>query len=151
MPALLTPTLQQLKEFYPTTGSLETTKIQEVTDYVKNHIFLKMFGFEASQQIITGVIPDSASATFLGFQKFLNLCVAYQQEKDPLMSTNYGSKIISRPNVTDPSNGQKSVTLIDIENTISIHYKEAWKLVNNTKCSGVPAWGGYFSYKISRL
>jgi hypothetical protein len=151
MPALLTPTLTQLKEFYPTTGSLETTRIQEVTDYVKNHIFLKMFGFEASQQIIAGTIPDSASPTFIGFQKFLALCTAYQQEKDPLMSTNFGSKIISRPNVTDPTNGQKSITLIDIENTIAIHYKEAYKLVSNTKCGGVPDWGGYFSYKISRL
>lgn len=151
MPALSTPTLQQLKEFYPTTGSLETTRIQEVADYVGNHIFLKMFGFQASQQILDGTIPDSASVTFIGFQKFFNLCVAYQQEKDPLISTNFGSKIISRPNVTDPTNHQKSITLIDLENSISIHYKEAYKLVTNSKCGGVPEWGGYFSYKISRL
>ena len=151
MPALQTPTLQQLKEFYPTTGSLETSKIGEVADYVKNHIFLKMFGYQASQQIIAGTIPDNASPTFIGFQKFFNLCVAYQQEKDPLMSTNFGSKIISRPNVTDPTNNQKSITLIDLEGSISIHYKEAYKIVNNSNCGGVPDWGGYFSYKISRL
>ena len=151
MPALQTPTLQQLKEFYPTTGSLETTRISEVADYVKNHIFLKMFGFQASRQIIEGTITDSASPTFIGFQKFFNLCVAYQQEKDPLMSTNFGSKIISRPNVTDPTNNQKSITLIDLEGSISIHYKEAYKIVNNSNCGGVPDWGGYFSYKITRL
>ncbi len=151
MAALQTPTLAELKQFYPTTGSLETSKIQELTDYVKNHIFLKMFGFEAATKIADGTIGDSASSTFLGFQKFLALCVAYQQERDPLMSTNFGSKIISRANVTDPTNNQKSITLGDLEGTISIHYAEAWKIVNSTTCGGVPAWGGYFSYKISRL
>lgn len=151
MPALSTPTLQELKAFYPTTGSLETSMIQELTDYVINHIFLKIFGYDAATQIATGVLPDSASATFLGFQKFLALCVAYQHERDPLMSTNFGSKIISRANVVDPTNNQKSITLGDIEGTISIHSREAWKIVNNAKCQGVPNWGGYFSYKISRL
>lgn len=151
MAALTTPTLSELKQFYPTTGSLETSKIQELKDYVINHVFLKMFGFEASTKISDGTIGDSASSTFLGFQKFLALCVAYQQERDPLMSTNFGSKIISRANVTDPTNNQKSITLGDLEGTISIHYAEAWKIVNSTKCGGVPAWGGYFSYKISRL
>jgi hypothetical protein len=151
MAALATPTIQQLKEFYPTTASLETSKIQELADYVKNHIFLKMFGFEAATKIASGDIGDSASATFIGFQKFFALCVAYQQERDPLMSTNFGSKIISRANVTDPTNNQKSITLGDIEGTISIHYAEAWKIVNSSKCAGVPEWGGYFSYKISRL
>lgn len=151
MAALTTPTLSELKQFYPTTGSLETSKIQELKDYVINHVFLKMFGFEAATKINDGTIPDSASSTFLGFQKFLALCVAYQQERDPLMSTNFGSKIISRANVTDPTNNQKSITLGDLEGTISIHCAEAWKIVNNTKCGGVPAWGGYFSYKIGRL
>ena len=151
MAALATPTITQLKEFYPTTASLETSKIQELADYVKNHIFLKMFGFEAATKIASGDIEDSASATFIGFNKFFALCVAYQQERDPLMSTNFGSKIISRANVTDPTNNQKSITLGDIEGTISIHYAEAWKIVNSSKCAGVPEWGGYFSYKISRL
>lgn len=151
MAALSTPTLAQLKEFYPTTGSLEFSKIQELTDYVKSHIFLKMFGFEAATKIASGDIADSASSTFIGFQKFLALCVAYQQERDPLMSTNFGSKIISRANVVDPSNNQKSITLGDLEGSISIHYAEAWKIVNFSKCGGVPEWGGYFSYKISRL
>lgn len=151
MPALQTPTIQQLKEFYPTTASLEDSRISEVTSYVKNHIFLKMFGHQAATQIIDGTIPDNAGPTFMGFQKFLALCTAYQQEKDPLMSTNFGSKIISRPNVTDPTNQQKSITLIDLEGSISIHYKAAWQIVNASNCAGVPPWGGYFSYKVSRL
>lgn len=149
--ALLTPTLPQLKEFYPVTGSLETTMIEEVANYVRNNIFLKMFGFEASTQIVNGAIPDSASSTFIGFQKFFNLCVAYQHVKDPLMSTNFGGKIISRPNVTDPSNNQKSITLIDLEGTISIHYEQALKVVGSTNCANVPTWGGYFSYTVTRL
>lgn len=151
MSALITPTLQQLKEFYPTTGSLETSRVQEVADYVKNHIFLKMFGFEASIKIASGDIPDSADVNFIGFQKFFALCVAYQQERDPLMSTNFGSKIISRANVTDPTNNQKSITLGDMEGTISIHYQEALRVLGDSKCAGIPVWGGYFSYKISRL
>jgi hypothetical protein len=151
MAALTTPTLQELKEFYPTTGSLEPSKIEEVTNFVKSNIFLEMFGFQAATQIIDGTVDDSASNTFLGFQKFLALCVAYQQERDPLMSTNFGSKVISRPNVTDPTNTQKSITLIQLEKTISIHYKEALKIVNNKNCANVPTWGGYFSYTVKRL
>jgi hypothetical protein len=151
MAALTTPTLQELKEFYPTTGSLEPSKIEEVTSFVKSNIFLEMFGFQAASQIIDGTIDDNASSTFLGFQKFLALCVAYQQERDPLMSTNFGSKVISRPNVTDPTNNQKSITLIQLEKTISIHYKEALKIVNNKNCANVPTWGGYFSYAVKKL
>ncbi len=151
MAALTTPTLAELKEFYSTSASLSEEKIKETSDYVKNHIFLKMFGFEAATKIVSGAIPDGASTTFIGFQKFFALCTAYQQEKDPLMSTNFGSKIISRPNVTDPTNNQKSITLIDIEGTISIHLKEALKLTTVTCCQGVPSWGGYFSYKISKI
>jgi hypothetical protein len=151
MAALTTPTLQELKEFYPTTGSLEPSKIEEVTNFVKSNIFLEMFGFQAATQIIDGTVDDSASNTFLGFQKFLALCVAYQQERDPLMSTNFGSKVISRPNVTDPTNNQKSITLVQLEKTISIHYKEALKIVNNKNCANVPTWGGYFSYAVKKL
>lgn len=151
MPALSTPTLQQLKDFYPTTGSLEDSKILEVSNFVKNHIFLEMFGYQASTQIVDGTIPDSSSSTFMGFQKFLALCTAYQQERDPLMSTNFGGKIISRPNVTDPSNNQKSITLIQMEKSISIHYKEALKIVNNSNCTNVPTWGGYFYYTVKKL
>jgi hypothetical protein len=151
MAALTTPTLQELKEFYPTTGSLEPSKIDEVTNFVKNNIFLEMFGYQAASQIIDGTIGDSASGTFLGFQKFLALCVAYQQERDPLMSTNFGSKVISRPNVVDPTNNQKSITLIQLEKTISIHYKEALKIVTNKNCANVPTWGGYFSYSVKKL
>lgn len=151
MPALSIPTLQQLKEFYPTTGSLEDSKILEVSNFVKNHIFLEMFGYQAATQIIDGTIADNASSTFMGFQKFLALCTAYQQERDPLMSTNFGGKIISRPNVMDPSNNQKSITLIQMEKSISIHYKEALKIVNNSNCTNVPTWGGYFSYTVKKL
>jgi len=151
MAALTTPTLAQIKEFYPSSTSLAEDKITEVANYVKNHVFLKMFGFEATTKIMAGTIADSASATFIGFQKFYALCVAYQQEKDPLMSTNFGSKIISRPNVTDPTNNQKSITLIDIEGTISYHAREALKVIGSTDCKGVPTWGGYFSYKVSKI
>jgi len=151
MAALTTPTLAQIKEFYPSSTSLAEDKITEVANYVKNHVFLKMFGFEATTKIMAGTIADGASATFIGFQKFYALCVAYQQEKDPLMSTNFGSKIISRPNVTDPTNNQKSITLIDIEGSISYHAREALKVIGSTDCKGVPTWGGYFSYKVSKI
>ena len=151
MAAITVPTLVEIKEFYPTTGSLSEDKIAEVANYVKNHVFLKMFGFEATTKIMAGTIADSASASFIGFKKLYTLCVAYQQEKDPLMSTNFGSKIISRPNVTDPSNNQKSITLIDIEGSISYHVREAYKVLSTTACQGVPTWGGYFSYKVSKI
>lgn len=149
--ALQTPTLQDLKEFYPSSTSLGSDKITEVANFVENHVFLKMFGFEATTKIMAGTIANSDSTVFIGFQKLFNLCVAYQQEKDPLMSTNFGSKIISRSNVTDPTNNQKSITLIDIEGTISYHVREAYRVLGATDCKGVPTWGGYFSYKVSKL
>jgi len=151
MAAIATPTLAQIKDFYPSSGSLSEDRLAEVANYVKNHVFLKMFGFEATTKIMAGTIPDSASASFIGFQKYFALCVAYQQEKDPLMSTNFGSKIISRPNVTDPTNNQKSITLIDIEGSISYHFSEARKVIGSTDCQGVPTWGGYFSYKVRKI
>jgi len=151
MAALATPTLQELKEFYPVSESLPTSKIEEFSSYVKNHLFLKMFGFEASSKILAGTIADSASSTFIGFQKFFALCVAYQTIKDPLVSTNFGAKIINRQGVVDPTNSQKSIILIDIENTISIHYRQALELVGINKCESVPTWAGYFSYKVSKL
>ena len=151
MAALTTPALAEIKEFYPSSTSLADDKITEVANFVQSHVFLKMFGFEATTKIMDGTIAESSSASFIGFQKFFALCVAYQQEKDPLMSTNFGSKIISRPNVTDPTNSQKSITLIDIEGTISYHFREALKVIGTTDCKGVPTWGGYFSYKVSKI
>ena len=151
MPTLSTPTIAELKEFYPVSQSLPAEKIEEFSTYVLNHLFLKMFGFEASNKIIAGTIPDSASDTFIGFKKFYALCVAYQTIKDPIVSTNFGANIISRAGTIDPSNNQKSIILIDIENTISLHYKEALKVIGSTKCENVPSWSGYFSYKVSRL
>lgn len=151
MAALTTPTPEELREFYPISTSIPLTKIDELANVVKNHLFVDMFGFEASQKIYNGDIPDGASATFIGFQKFFNLCCAYWEIRDPLVSTNFGAKIIDRIGAINPSNNQKSITIIPIEKTISIHYKEAIKLVINTKCQGVPDWGGYFSYKTSRL
>ena len=151
MPTLSTPTIAELKEFYPVSQSLPTEKIEEFSTYVLNHLFLKMFGFEAANKIIAGTIPDSASDTFIGFKKFYALCVAYQTIKDPLVSTNFGAKIINRAGTIDPSNNQKSIILIDIENTISLHYKEALKVIGSTNCENVPTWAGYFSYKVSRL
>lgn len=151
MPALSTPTTEQLREFYPVSQSLPDLKRQELFNYVCNHILIKMFGFEASQQIKDGVIPDSGGSNFIGFQKFINLLCAYQEIKDPLVSTNFGAKIIDRQGSVNPSNQQKSIPLIDIEGTISAHYRIALGIVGKTDCKGVPSWGGYFSYTTSRL
>jgi hypothetical protein len=151
MPALTTPTAAELNKFYPISESIPDKKREELANYVQNHMFVRMFGYEAATKISDGTIPDSASAEFLGFQKFLALCCSYREIKDPLVSTNFGAKIIDRQGSINPTNNQKSITLIEIENTISIHYKEAYSIVVRSKCSGVPSWGGYFSYKVSKL
>lgn len=151
MAALTTPTPQELREFYPISTSIPLTKIDELANFVKNHLFVEMFGFEGATQISDGTVPDSASPTFIGFQKFFNLCCAYWEVRDPLVSTNFGAKIIDRIGVINPSNNQKSITLIPIEKTISIHYRAALGILQTNKCQGVPDWGGYFSYKTSRL
>jgi hypothetical protein len=151
MPVLSTPTIAQLKDFYPVSASMPTDKIEEFTNSVKNHLFVKMFGFEAANKIIDGSILDSASSIFIGFQKFFNLCVAYQTIKDPLVHTNFGLKSINRGGVSDPTSAQKSGDIVDIETTISTHYREALKIIESTNCINVPTWGGYYSYKISRI
>lgn len=148
---LTTPTAAELNKFYPVSESIPDKKREELANYVQNHTFVRMFGYEAATKISDGTIPDSSSAEFLGFQKFLALCCAYQQITDPLISTNFGAKIIDRQGAINPTNNQKSITLIAIENTMSIHYREAYKIVSGSKCGGVPVWGGYFSYKMSRL
>jgi len=151
MTPLSIPTTQELRAFYPVSSSITDEKRQQLFDYVKNHILIKMFGFEAASGIVAGSIAGAPSATFIGFQKFVALLCAYQEIKDPLVSTNFGAKIMDRTGAINPTNGQKSITLIDIENTISIHYKTALVLINEGKYQDVPNWGGYFSYKISRL
>lgn len=149
---MTTPTIQQIKEFYPISGSITDERISETKDYVLNHTFLKMFGFSASTGIIDGSIANLDSPLFIGFEKFLALCIAYQLMKDPLTSTNFGGKIISRQNVVDPANNQKSITLIEMENTISIHYRYAIRALNVSKCGiELPEWGGYFSYKVEKI
>ena len=151
MTPLSTPTTQELRAFYPVSSSITDEKREQLFDYVKNHILIKMFGFEAASGIAAGSIAGGTSATFIGFQKFAALLCAYQEIKDPLVSTNFGAKVMDRTGAINPTNGQKSITLIDIENTISIHYKTALVLINEGKYQDVPNWGGYFSYKISRL
>lgn len=151
MAALQTPTALQLREFYPISASIADVKREELFNYVTNILFLKMFGFQAAAQIKDGTIADSAGAGFIGFQKFTALCCAYQEIKDPLVSTNFGAKIIDRQGTINPSNQQKSITVIPLEEAISSHYRIALKIIGTKNCEGVPSWGGYFSYKVSRL
>lgn len=145
------PTPQELREFYPISTSITDLKREELFNYVKNILFVKMFGYQASVQIIQGNVPDGAGDTFIGFQKFTALCCAYQEVRDPLVSTNFGAKIIDRTGVINPSNQQKSISVIPLEEAISTHYRIALGILRYSKCEGVPDWGGYFSYKIHRL
>jgi hypothetical protein len=151
MTVIPTPTTDELRVFYPISTAITDVKRQELFDYVRNHVLIKMFGYEAAIKIISGAIADSAGPTFIGFKQLTALLCAYQEIKDPLVSTNFGAKIVDRPGVTNPSNQQKSIVLIDIETTISMHYRTALTILGTTNCEGVPTWGGYFSYKIYRL
>lgn len=149
---LTIPTAAELQQFYPISESIDDDKREQLKNYVENHMFLKMFGYEAMTNIMSGDIPDSSSVSFIGFQKFLALCCAYAHERDPLISTNLGARIPVRGNVKNPSNEEKRITLQDIEDTISVHLRQAMKVLGDSKCAGtLPSWGGYFSYKISRL
>jgi hypothetical protein len=151
MEALQIPSSSELREFYPISASITDDKKKELFNYVTNILFVEMFGFEIANKIKNGSISEGSSDKFIGFQKFTALCCAYQEIKDPLVSTNFGAKIIDRQGSINPSNNQKSITLISIEQAISSHYKIAYALVRDLGCSEVPNWGGYFSYKISRL
>lgn len=148
---LYSPTALQLREFYPVSTSLPEQKREELFNYVINILFVDMFGYSASKQICDGIIPENESLDFIGFQKFTALCCAYQEVRDPLVSTNFGAKIIDRQGSINPSNQQKGITLIPLEKAISTHYKAALRVLSNYQCSDIPEWGGYYSYKITRL
>ena len=151
MTAITTPTAIEIREFYPVSKSIPTDKLEEVFNHVKNITFLEMFGFLNSAKIISGEIPDNSSASFIGFQKFTALCCAYEIMRDPLVSTNFGTKIIDRQGTINPTNNQKSITLIPLEKAISTHYRTAISKLLDFGCGEVPNWGGYFSYKIHKL
>lgn len=151
MAALTTPSPEEIREFYPVSISIPLSKLEEVFNHVKNILFLEMFGFQASTQIIDGTISGAPTTTFIGFQKFAALCCAYEIMRDPLVSTNFGAKIIDRTGAINPTNNQKSITLIPLEKAIATHYKLGLSLVGTFGCQGVPTWGGYFSYKVYRL
>ena len=148
---LTTPTTQELREFYPVSKSITDERRDDLFTSVENILFVKMFGYEAAKKISEGIVPNSDSESFIGFRKFSALCCAYQEVKDPFIATNFGLKVIDRQGARNPTNNEKGITVIPLEEIIQIHYKIALKLVGTFNCQGVPNWGGYYSYTIKRL
>lgn len=117
--------ISELKEFYTVTDSLSQDKINTQMGFVKNNTFLQMFGLAISTKIFEGTIADSASVDFIGFRKFVALCIVGQLVEDAWIHTNAGLKIVNQPGWTN----SKNTPLNKISNTIENQFVEAKKIL----------------------
>ena len=121
--------ISELKEFYPITDSVSQGKIDTQMGFVKNVTFLQMFGLAISTKIFSGDIDDSASADFIGFRKFVALCIVGNLIEDSFVHTNAGLKIVSQNGWQSPKTNEKSNPLNKISNTIENQFVEAKKIL----------------------
>lgn len=141
----------EIQEFYPVTDSLSQHKIDEVANQVKNLTFLEMFGAEISKKIFDGTIADSASTTFIGFRKFVCLCIAGNFCEETFIHTNAGLKAINQPNWSSPTAMTKNTTLIKINNVIEAQFREAKKILRDSSQEPKNDFAPYSSFQIDKI
>lgn len=141
----------ELQEFYPVTESLAQKKINDVMNNVKNVMFLEMFGFSISKKIFSGDIDDSANDDFMGFRKFVALCIAANFCEETYIHTNAGLKAINQPNWSSPTAATKNTTLIKLNNAIEAQFLEAKKVLNTLDEKPANTYEPYSSFIITRV
>lgn len=151
MAAIENITVAELQEFYPVTGSLSDKKINEVANHVKNITFLGMFGAELSKKIFDGTIADSANLDFIGFRKFVCLCMAGNFCEETYIHTNAGLKAINQPNWSSPTAATKNTTLLKINNVIEAQFREAKKILRAASQDPKNDFAPYSSFNIDRV
>lgn len=151
MAAIENITVSELQAFYPVTDSLSDHKINEAMNQVKNLTFLEMFGAELSKKIFDGTIPDSATTEFIGFRKFVCLCMAGNFCEETYIHTNAGLKAINQPNWSSPTAMTKNTTLIKINNVIEAQYREAKKILRASDQEPKNDFAPYSSFQIDRI
>ena len=144
-------TIAEIKEYYPVTDSLTQAKINDLTKFVKNNIFIQMFGLAISKEIFDLTILDSASVNFIGFRKFLSLCVANELIKNSYIHTNAGLKIVNQQNWQTPTMQQKVAPLNDLSATIENQFLEAKKILVILGKISNNEYQSYGSFKIIKI
>lgn len=144
-------TLADLKAFYPVTDSISQARINELATYVKFNTFIQMFGLKNTTDIFAGTIADSANDSFLGFKKFVALCIVGQLVEDTFVHTNAGLKIVGQPNWTSPRVNEKNNTLVKINNTIENQFVEAKKVLMSLGRISENKYSGYSSFRIDKI
>lgn len=146
-----TITLADIKTFYPVTDSLSQQKIDDLTNFIKFNTFIQMFGLANTNEIFSQAIPDSVTLDFIGFKKFVSLCIVGQLIEDTFVHTNAGLKIVGQPQWSSPRVSEKNNTLVKINNTIENQFIEAKKIL--TTLGKIPAntYAGYSSFRVDKV
>lgn len=151
MPAINNITLAEIQEYYPVTDSLAQAKINMYMNYVKNITFLAMFGNFISAQIFDGTIEDSASNDFIGFRKFVAMCIADRIDEEVHTHTNAGLKTINQPNWSTPKTSEKTQDLMDLRNAVENQFFEAKKILKTLDQTPENDYQANSSFQIDRI
>lgn len=151
MAAINTILLAEIQEYYPVSESLSQSKIDAVMKHVKNVTFLEMFGFDLSTRIFSGEIEDSASSEFMGFRKFVALCIARQQVEETYVHTTAGLKAINQPNWSSPTAQTKNTTLMQLNNAVEAQFVEAKKVLRTDGETPANTYAPYSSFEIHKI
>lgn len=143
--------VSEIQGFYPVTDSLSQKKIDESMNFVKNVTFLQMFGFEISAKIFAGAIEDSAGVSFMGFRKFVAMCIAGQFCEETFIHTNAGLKAINQPNWSSPTASAKNTTIMKLNNAIEVQFIEAKKVLNTLAETPANTYEAYSSFQIDKI
>jgi len=151
MAAIENITVAELQQFCSVSDSLSQHKINETMNNVKNITFLEMFGNAISTKIFDGTIADSANAAFIGFRKFVCLCMAGNFCEETYIHTNAGLKAINQPNWSSPTAMTKNTTLIKINNVIEAQFREAKKILRDSQEDPSNDYAPYSSFQIDKV
>lgn len=119
--------------------------------HVKNVTFLEMFGFEISTKIFDGSIANSESDAFMGFRKFVAMCIARQQVEETYVHTTAGLKAINQPNWSSPTAATKNTTLMQLNNAVEAQFIEAKKILAGLDEKPANTYEPYSSFQIDRI
>lgn len=140
-------TLAEIQKYYPLSNSVTQEKINVLTNQVRNVIFLQMFGLKNTNDIFNEVVPNSENDTFIGFRNFIAMNIVRQQLEEVHTHTTAGLKAINQPNWSSPTMKEKSYTIIQLSDVITLQQIEASKILNVKKSNYLP----YSSIKIHKI
>lgn len=112
-----------------------------------------MFGLKITGEIFDGTIPDSAGDTFIGFKKFISLCVVAQILEDAHTHTNIGLKIVGGPNLQSPSAKDKihNAPLNRITAALELQLVEAKNILRANGDTPADKFASYGSFRIDKV